>query len=354
MDLSESISRQTLRIIDASLNRVGEGLRFLEEIARLLLDEVVLTEQLKTMRHKLIESDHLFQQRLLQSRNSAGDVGMDIEVSGEGESKDLSLLLVANARRVQESLRTLEELTKVPAFNYNLDSGKFKQARFALYTIEQKLFSRLLRQEKLKHISGLYVIIDTEALEGCHHVEVASQAIHSGAGTIQLRDKVTSKGKLLLVAKQLRDLCAERGALFIVNEHLDVALATDADGLHLESGNLPIAVVRELLPLGKVLGCSVATVDQAATAQSDGADYIVVGPVYPTLSREEVVGLERLRQIKEVVSLPLVAVGGITKDKVSEVIAAGADSVAVISTILDSGSLEETSRQIVDILETRK
>ncbi|MFC1954194.1 thiamine phosphate synthase, partial [Chloroflexota bacterium] len=106
MALPEAISRQTLRIIDASLNRVSEGLRFLEEIARLLLDDVALTEQLKTMRHKLLKGDHLFQQQLLQSRNSEGDVGIDIEVSGEEEGKELPLLLVANARRVQESLRT--------------------------------------------------------------------------------------------------------------------------------------------------------------------------------------------------------------------------------------------------------
>ena len=146
MVFSEAISRQTLRIIDASLNRVGEGLRFLEEIARLLLDDVALTEQLKTMRHKLLKGDHLFQQQLLQSRDSGGDVGMDIKVSGEEESKELPLLLVANARRVQESLRTLEELAKVPDLSYSLDSEKFKKARFALYTIEQKLLSRLLRQ----------------------------------------------------------------------------------------------------------------------------------------------------------------------------------------------------------------
>ncbi|MFC1861726.1 thiamine-phosphate pyrophosphorylase [Chloroflexota bacterium] len=146
MALSGAISHQTLRIIDASLNRVGEGLRFLEEIARLVLDDAVLTKQLKTMRHKLLKGDYPFQQQLLQSRNSEGDVGVNIEVSGEGESKDLPLLLVANARRVQESLRTLEELAKVPDLTPILDSGKFKIARFALYTIEKKLSSMLLRQ----------------------------------------------------------------------------------------------------------------------------------------------------------------------------------------------------------------
>ena len=146
MNSSQSTSYQVLRIIDANLNRVGEGLRLLEEIARLLLDDAALTQQLKTMRHELIRGDSSFQQKLLQSRNSEGDVGIDLEVQGEDKEKELPMVLVANARRVQESLRTLEELAKVPDTAPELDSEKFKQARFDLYTIEQRLMSRL--QEK--------------------------------------------------------------------------------------------------------------------------------------------------------------------------------------------------------------
>ncbi len=356
MASSEAISRQTLRIIDANLNRVGEGLRLLEEIARLLLNDTALTQQLKTMRHELIRGDWPFNQQLLQSRNSESDVGIDMEVPGEEKEKELPVVLVANARRVQESLRTLEELAKVPGTTPELDSEKFKQARFTLYTIEQQLLSKLLRQDKLKHISGLYVIIDKQSLKGRSHVEVASQAISGGATTIQLRDKVQSKKKLLPVAQQLRVLCAERNVLFIMNDYLDIALDTDADGLHLGQEDLPIQAARKLLPLGKVLGCSATTVDQAMAAQSEGADYIAVGAIYPTPSKErgEVVGLERLRQIRQAILLPLVAIGGITKDNASEVIAAGADSVAVISAVLGAESPEEASRQIANIFETHK
>ncbi len=354
--MASSGAGQTLRIIDANLNRVSEGLRLLEEIARLLLNDTALTQQLKTMRHELIRGDRLFNQQLLQSRNSEGDVGINVEVLGEEKEKELPMVLVANARRVQESLRTLEELAKVPGTTPKLDSEKFKQARFTLYTIEQQLLSKLLRQDKLKHISGLYVIIDTQSLKGRSHVEVASQAISGGATTIQLRDKVQSKKKLLPVAQQLRTLCTERNVLFIINDYLDVALGTDADGLHLGQEDLPIQVARKLLPLGKVLGCSATTVDQAMAAQSEGADYVAVGAIYPTPSkeREEVVGLERLRQIRQAISLPLVAIGGITKDNASEVIAAGADSVAVISAVLGAEFPEEASRQIADRLEAHK
>jgi len=360
MTSPETMSGQTLRIIDANLNRVGEGLRLLEEIARLLLNDAALTQQLKTMRHELIRGDNSFHQQLLQSRNSKSDVGVDIEVPGEEKEKELPAVLVANARRVQESLRTLEELAKVPSTTAKLDSGKFKQARFNLYTIEQELLSKLLRQDKLKHISGLYVIIDTQALKGRKHIEVASQAIRGGARTIQLRDKVQSKEKLLPVAQQLKTLCTEQNVLFIINDYLDVALGTDADGLHLGQDDLPVKVARKLLPLGKILGCSTTTVEQATKAQSEGADYIAVGAMYPTSSKTatrtpaKVVGLETLRQVKQAISLPLVAIGGITKDNVSEVIAAGADSVAVISAILGAESPEDAARQIADIFEIQK
>ncbi len=356
----EGKSHQTLRVIDANLNRVGEGLRLLEEIARFLLNDAALTQELKTMRHELIIGDASFQQQLLQSRDSEGDVGIALEVPGEEKERELPMVLVANSRRVQESLRTLEELAKVPGVSGKLDSEKFKQARFNLYTIEQKLLSRLRRQDKLKHISGLYVIIDTQMLRERSHLEVARQVIRGGARTIQLRDKVQSRKKLLSIAEQLRILCAENKVLFIVNDYLDIALATDADGLHLGQDDLPIRVARKLLPWDKIVGCSTTTVEQAMEAQSEGADYIAVGAIYPTSSKittttpARVVGLETLRQVRQAVTLPLVAIGGITKDNAPEVIAAGADSVAVISAVLGAESPEEASRQIADRLEIQK
>jgi len=351
----EAISKQTLRIIDANLNRIGEGLRFLEDLARLLLNDATLTQQLKTMRHEMLRGDWSFQQQLLQARNSEGDVGISIEAPGEEKQRELPIMVVANARRVQESLRVLEEMAKIP--EVKLNSEKFKQARFTLYTIEQALLSKLLRQDKIKRLPGLYVIIDTKALiKGRSHIDVASQAIQGGAKTIQLRDKLQSKKELLPIAQQLKNLCAGHDVLFIVNDYLDLALATDADGLHLGQNDLPLAVVRRLLPTDKILGCSTTTVNQAINAESEGADYIAIGSIYPTTSKEavEIVGLDRLRQIRQAVTLPLVAIGGITKDNVAEVMAAGADSVAVISAIVQAKDVEEAAREIAETLEVQK
>ncbi len=354
MDASEPVSQPTLRIIDANLNRISEGLRVLEDIARLLLNDRALTKQLKTMRHELVRSDWSFNQQLLQARNSESDVGINIEVPGEEKERELPVIAVANARRVQESLRTMEELTKIPGGIPRLDSEKFKQARFNLYSIEQALLSRLLRQDKTKQISGLYVIIDTQALKGRSHVEAATQAILGGAKTIQLRDKLLSKKELLPIAQNLKKLCAEHNVLFIINDYLDLVLAADADGLHLGQGDLPIKIARKLLPIDKITGISATTVDQAVAAESEGADYIAVGSISPTPSKEtaKVVGLDRLSQIRQAVTLPLVAIGGITRDNVREVITAGANSVAIISAILQAEDIEAAARQIVDKLKT--
>ena len=131
------------RIVDANINRLAEGLRILEDIARMALDDTGLTQQFKTLRHDLIRGDLSFNLELLQSRNSAEDVGMTLGVEGEGKTKDLPLIVVANSRRAQEALRVLEEMAKLPEMTGKLDSDKFKQARFTLYTLEQKLVARL-------------------------------------------------------------------------------------------------------------------------------------------------------------------------------------------------------------------
>ncbi|MFQ6122926.1 MAG: thiamine phosphate synthase, partial [Dehalococcoidales bacterium] len=218
----EAISSQTLRIIDANLNRIGEGLRLLEDVARLLLNDSTLTQQLKNMRHELVKVEGSLHRQLLQARDSEGDVGIDLKAPGEEKQRELPETIVANARRVQESLRVMEELAKMP--NTTLDLERFKRARFDLYTIEKTLLSKLLRRDKINNLSGLYVIVDTPALKGRSHIEVASQAVRGGAKTIQLRDKVHSKKELLPIAQQLKNLCAEHNVLFIINDHLDLAL----------------------------------------------------------------------------------------------------------------------------------
>ena len=162
MTLSPEKPEQTRRIIDASLDRIGEGLRLLEDIARFLLDDTALTRQLKEMRHGMVAGQPSFNQRLIQARHAETDIGADMEAPQQTRERDLASLVVANARRVQESLRVLEELAKLPASG--LDTAYYRKARFSLYTLERKLLTRLMRPDNEDRNSGYYSILDTGAL----------------------------------------------------------------------------------------------------------------------------------------------------------------------------------------------
>ncbi len=351
------IESRLLRIIDANLNRAGEGLRVLEEVARMVLDDAAMSQQFKTMRHELLRSDWPLQKQLLQARDSTHDVGAFLDVPGEEGKKELPEMVVANSRRVQESLRVLEETSKVSGIAQGLDPVRFQKLRFSVYTLEQVLILRLLRQEKRARIAGLYVIADTEALRGRSHVELVEQAIRGGASIVQLRDKMQARRDVLVVARELKSLCNKHGVMFIVNDYLDVALAVDADGLHVGPEDLPVAVARQFLPLDKIIGCSAGTVERAAAAERDGADYVAVGSVYPTSSKKTVkqpVGLEGVRKVRQAVSLPLVAIGGINQENAAGVVAAGADAIAVIAAVSGAASPEEAARGLSAVFEVAK
>lgn len=180
----------------------------------------------------------------------------------------------------------------------------------------------------------LYVILDPAASGGRDVEALVEAVLAAGARWIQLRDKEATARDLAARARRLAERVRAAGGVFIVNDRLDVALAVGADGVHLGQDDLPAAEARRLAP-GLVVGVSTHSLDQARQAEGDGADYLALGSVYPTGSKPgfELVGLETLRLVRPHVRLPLVAIGGITVERVSEVRAAGADGVAVISAV---------------------
>jgi thiamine-phosphate pyrophosphorylase len=335
------------RLIDANLNRLSEGLRLLEDVARFILNDAALSSRLKALRHDLLANTKSLQRTLLTARDSEGDV---TAFSKESMSRsDVSDIVTANARRVTESLRVLEEFAKLS--DTGLDPMKFKRARFAIYEIEKEISGKVARRGR--QIAGLYVIIDREALGARDEVDICRQAIRGGAKVIQLRDKMQGKPALLNSAMKLKDTCAPSGVPFIMNDDLDITLASGADGLHIGQEDIPVPAARRLLPIDKLIGCSTTTAQEARKAEADGADYVAVGSIYPTKSKSDiaVVGLGRLREIREAVSLPIVAIGGINADNARAVIDAGADAVAVISAILASDDVEQATCRIAKRLE---
>ena len=330
-----------LRIYDANFNRCSEGLRVLEEAARFLLSDIEITKSLKHLRHQLTECFSAMEPQLLTSRDSANDVGIRSDVVSEYERGDITAIVTANARRAQESLRVLEEFSKLPQAS-SIDAHAIEQMRFSLYQLERELTSKLLRKDKADKINGVYLILDYGFLRGRSEIEVARQAIDGGVRIIQLRDKQRSKREILKAARELHQLCAKNNVLFIVNDYIDIALAADADGVHLGQSDLPVAEARKLLPIDRLIGITASTTGEAVLAQQQGADYIAVGSIYQTQSKEDIrlAGVETLREVKQNITQPVVATGGINMDNVKQVLDSGADAVAVLSVILKSNDIK--------------
>ena len=337
-----------LRLVDANLDRLGEGLRVLEDVSRFLLNDAVLSKRLKSLRHTLVKDLGPLERDLLSARRVMEDVGAPTAKHAASRHQDLPALVVANSRRVQESLRVLEEFSRVSGTPLAGKAAGFEKARFEVYDLEQQLVGRLLRQDKAARLKGLYLVLDTTALKGRDEVQVVAAAIRGGVRMIQVRDKQQSKTVVLAVARKLRDLCAGKGVLFIVNDHLDIALAVNADGIHLGQDDLPPAEARRILPMGMLIGCSTHSMAEAVRAQANGADYVAVGSIYPTTSKErfKLVGLETLRRTRSRVSIPLIAIGGISHTNVQEVMRAGADGAAVISAVLGADDVEKAARRL--------
>jgi thiamine-phosphate pyrophosphorylase len=181
----------------------------------------------------------------------------------------------------------------------------------------------------------LYAITDCQ-LSNCTNVEIVRMLLDGGARIIQLRDKEASSRELLEQARDCLKLTREAGARLIVNDRADVALTAGADGVHLGQDDMSVADAREMLGEDKIIGVSTHSIDQFRAALETSADYIVVGPVYPTTTKENpapVVGLDLVREAKSLTNRPLVAIGGINHERAPEVFAAGADCVAAISAL---------------------
>ncbi len=199
-------------------------------------------------------------------------------------------------------------------------------------------------------IRGLYVIIDPDACVGRDAIDVARLALEGGASMLQWRDKRRDKGDQLPGGQAVRELCREREALFIANDHLDLALAVGADGVHLGQRDLPLEAARKLVPPGFIVGVSTNNVEEAREALAGGASYIAVGSIFPTGTKDltRPASLEGLREVKAAVDPPVVAIGGINAGNIDEVLAAGADAVAVISAVCAAGDVRKAARELAE------
>jgi thiamine-phosphate pyrophosphorylase len=203
-------------------------------------------------------------------------------------------------------------------------------------------------------IKGLYPILDTSIVPIPKIKETASEIIKGGCQLLQFRAEGLSTKEFLNISLSLRDITDKEGIAFIINNRVDIAMIANADGVHIGQRDLPCKEVRKLLGREKIVGVSTHNKEEAHKAEADGADYIAFGPIYLTATKKDAdkpKGLERLKDIKAFVTIPVVAIGGINEKHIREVMETGVDSVAMISDILTADDISGKVERLESIID---
>ena len=335
------MQRAIYRILDANLDRAREGLRIIEEWCRFGINNQQLAQECKQLRQELAQWHSA---ELRQARDTPSDVGTELSHPQEEKRDSVNSLLQANICRTQEALRVLEEYGKLYQPQMSLIC---KQIRYRVYTLESNLLNSD-RLTKLKN-SALYLI--TSPSENL--LSIVDESLKGGVTLVQYRDKeITDDNVLLAQAQQLCQLCHKYNALFIVNDRVDVAMAVDADGVHLGQQDIPIALARQILGSGKIIGRSTTNPDEMQKAIAGGADYIGVGPVYqtPTKPAKAAAGFEYVQYAAANSPIPWFAIGGIDLNNLPNVLEAGAQRVAVVRAIMRAEQPALVTRQFFSVL----
>lgn len=326
--VADPVERTDLaRILDASANRAREALRVIEDYARFALDDRDLNAALKQARHALRHALAFFPVEWFASaRDTERDVGVEISTPDERCRAGIRDVVAANCRRATEALRSLEEYAKIESARA---ARELERIRYTVYSLEKRLIGRADGRARLE-LARLYWLADPHACAASLDWMVR-RALEGGVDVIQLRAKQMADRELVEIARELRRLTAESECLFLVNDRVDIARLANADGVHLGQEDLPVREARRILGPEPIIGVSTHSLEQALGAVREGADYLGVGPVFPsgTKSFAEFPGLEFVGQAAARIAIPWFAIGGIDGGNVEQVIAAGGERIAV-------------------------
>jgi len=335
---------ESYRILDANVNRAAEGIRVVEDICRFNYEDENLTKKLRDIRHKIRKNLKHLDEKLLKCRDSAHDIGKKITKQSKIDKKEsVAQIITANFKRALEALRVIEEIGKTTPDMY--DIGKeYEAIRYELYYLEKEV---LILSTKKSLPSGIYGITFERFSNGRSNIEVVQEMIKANIKVIQYREKDKSFKEMYKEAKILREMTKKAGVLFIVNDHVELAMMVDADGVHIGDDDWPLKEVRKLVGEDKIIGLSTHSKDQALRAVELGADYIGVGPIYDTETKDyATVGIEYLEFVAQNISIPFVAIGGIKEHNIKEVIDAGARSVALVTEITQAKDIVKKVKSI--------
>ena len=329
-----------LRIIDVNLNRLDESLKLIEDIIRFQLEHKQLLSQMRKIRADFLGFKKVLPlTRIIGSRRSQKDLGRK-EKFDSGPKKDQTGLLLTTLSRAKESSRTIEETLKVIEPNL---SNRAKKIRFQIYDLEKEIVVHYTK----KFDPSLHAIVDEKYLSQLDLDRTIKTMIDNGVTMIQLRAKTMKDKDFLRTAKKIRKAIHDSRVKFIINNRVDIALACAADGVHVGQTDMPLKAVREITGDVFILGASAHNVKEAIRAETQDADYLGVGAVFPTRTKHDarVCGLQTLKSISRRVKIPVIAIGGINSANYQAALRAGAAGIAVAS-FLYEGNLRRKLRSL--------
>ena len=332
------------QIIDANLDRAREGLRVLEDWARFGLGNEDFVIKIKNFR-QILGKNHL--KIYKQSRNYIEDQCKGLTHSEQIHRKSPSKIISSNSARVQEALRVIEEFSR----NHNNKLSKIaSEIRYEIYTLEIELlnFNTRKRAELIIRENNLYSITDHRE----NLLEIIEKILLGGVKIIQHRFKEGNDKDHLKEAIKIKNICKKYNSLFIVNDRVDIALASNADGVHLGQDDIDIKTARKLLGTSKIIGVSANNSTDINKAIKDGCDYIGVGPVFKTATKKskEPLGVEKIKVLTKDIRIPYFAIGGINKLNISSLKKEGISKVAIVSNLLNSEDPKEEAIMMINKL----
>jgi thiamine-phosphate pyrophosphorylase len=339
------------RILDAAGNRASEGLRVIEDYVRFALDDRQLTMQLKSLRHRLTQSLAAFATNdRLAARDTLADVGTMTKTESEFVRTNMAAVVTASFQRLQQALRTLEEFSKVKNPS---QAAELERLRYLTYTLERAVHTTSSSLERLAQ-AKLYVLLDGRENEHTFR-SVAESLVAAGVHVVQLRDKTLDDRTLLGRARLLRAVTAPTSTLFIMNDRPDLAVLADADGVHVGQEELNVKDARTIAGTKRLMGVSTHNLAQARQAVLDGADYIGVGPAFPSQTKQfaDFPGLKLMQAVSAEIRLPAFLIGGITLANLEQAMAAGAQRVAVGTAVIAAGDVAQAAGAFLACLSSK-
>ncbi len=329
------------QIIDANLDRAREGLRVLEDWARFGLGKDTYVEKIKNFR-QILGKNHL--EIYKQNRNKIEDHSKGLTHFEQFNRKTPEQIISSNAGRVQEALRVIEEFSRI----HNEKLSKIaSEIRYEIYTLEIDLLnlSKFNKSEEILKANNLYVITDQKE----NLIEIIEDVLIAGVKIIQHRFKTGTDKDHLLEAIQIKNLCKKYNSLFIINDRVDIALASDADGVHLGHDDLDLKIARKLLGYSKIIGISANNEIDISNAVKAGCDYIGIGPVFKSLTKKNKnpLGIEKIKTLTKDLNIPWFAIGGITSNNISNLKKYGFKKFALVSQLMNSKDPKEEAIMIL-------